>query len=159
MAAEKKATVKPVEKAVEAVVKEAVSKVEEKKAAAPETEEKKAVQAEAAAEAAPVEKKRRGRKPGTKNAVKAVEKTVEKVAEKTAARTAAKKKEFTSEVHVQFGGKSYSQEDLVKIAKDVWKFDLKQKAGDLESLKLYVKPEENIVYYVMNKEFTGSFYI
>ena len=25
--------------------------------------------------------------------------------------------------------------------------------------RLYVKPEENMVYYVMNKEITGSFYI
>ena len=60
---------------------------------------------------------------------------------------------------VQFGGKSYSQEELLKIAKDVWKYDLKQKAADLTSVELYVKPEENMVYYVMNKEITGSFYI
>lgn len=60
---------------------------------------------------------------------------------------------------MQFGGKSYSQDDLIKIARDVWKYDLKQKVGSLESVELYVKPEENMVYYVMNKEFTGSFYI
>ena len=59
----------------------------------------------------------------------------------------------------QKAGKSYSQEDLLKIAKDVWKYDLKQKAADLTSIELYVKPEENMVYYVMNKETTGSFYI
>ena len=47
----------------------------------------------------------------------------------------------------------------MKIAKDVWKYDLKQKVGDLASVELYVKPEEHAVYYVMNKEFTGSFYI
>ena len=52
-----------------------------------------------------------------------------------------------------------SQEELLKIAKDVWKYDLKQKAADLTSVELYVKPEENMVYYVMNKEITGSFYI
>ena len=40
-----------------------------------------------------------------------------------------------------------------------WKYDLKQKAADLTSVELYVKPEENMVYYVMNKEITGSFYI
>ena len=44
----------------------------------------------------------------------------------------------------------------MKIAKDVWKFDLKKKVGDLKSVELYVKPEENICYYVMNDE-TGSF--
>lgn len=72
---------------------------------------------------------------------------------------AAKKAELKSEISVQFGGKSYSQDDLLKIAKDVWKYDLKQKAADLTSVELYVKPEENMVYYVMNKEITGSFYI
>lgn len=71
----------------------------------------------------------------------------------------AKKTELKSEVHIQFEGKSYSQEDLMKMAKDVWKYDLKQKVGDLVSIELYVKPEENMVYYVMNKEMTGSFYI
>ena len=76
-----------------------------------------------------------------------------------AKKPAAKKAELKSEISVQFGGKSYSQEDLLKIAKDVWKYDLKQKAADLTSVELYVKPEENMVYYVMNKETTGSFYI
>lgn len=71
----------------------------------------------------------------------------------------AKKAEIKSSLYVQFAGKSYAQEDFMKMAKDVWKYDLKQKASALESVDLYVKPEENMVYYVMNKEFTGSFYI
>ncbi|MDE5893685.1 MAG: DNA-binding protein, partial [Acetatifactor sp.] len=69
------------------------------------------------------------------------------------------KKELKTEISVQFDGKSYSQEDLVKIAKDVWKFDLNQKAADLTSIELYVKPEEHVAYYVMNKDFAGSFYL
>ena len=102
----------------------------------------------------------------TKTAVKEAEKApVAKTAKKETAKKApakkpaAKKAELKSEISVQFGGKSYSQEDLLKIAKDVWKYDLKQKAADLTSVELYVKPEENMVYYVMNKEITGSFYI
>lgn len=71
----------------------------------------------------------------------------------------AKKAELKSELHIQFGGKSYSEEDLVKIAKDVWQYDLNKKVADLTDVELYVKPEENTVYYVMNKEFTGSFRI
>ena len=70
---------------------------------------------------------------------------------------AAKKAVDKCELHVQYGGKSYSQEDLLKIAKDVWKYDLKRKVGELSSVELYVKPEENKVYYVMNGEFTGNF--
>lgn len=76
-----------------------------------------------------------------------------------AKKTTVKEAELKSEVHIQFGGKSYSQEDLIKIAKDVWRYDLKQKASELSSVELYVKPEESMVYYVMNKDVTGSFYI
>ena len=77
----------------------------------------------------------------------------------TTKKTATKKAELKTEIQVQFDGKSYTREDLVKIAKDVWKYDLKQKAGDLTSIELYVKPEEGVAYYVMNSEFTGSFAI
>lgn len=80
-------------------------------------------------------------------------------AKKEAVKKAEKKPELKAALHVQFAGKSYAEEDLMKMAKDVWKYDLKQKAGDLVSVELYVKPEENMVYYVMNKDFTGSFYI
>ena len=45
----------------------------------------------------------------------------------------------------------------MKIAKDVWKYDLNQKAGDFKSVELYVKPEESVVYYVINGEVKGSF--
>ena len=77
----------------------------------------------------------------------------------TTRKAATKKAELKTELQVQFDGKSYTQEDLVKIAKDVWKYDLKQKVGDLTSIQLYVKPEEGVAYYVMNTEFAGSFTI
>lgn len=92
-----------------------------------------------------------------KPVVKAEEKKV--VAPAPAVKVEEKKAELKAALHVQFAGKSYAEEDLMKMAKDVWKYDLKQKAGDLVSVELYVKPEENMVYYVMNKDFTGSFYI
>ena len=84
------------------------------------------------------------------------EETVKAPGRKSVAQT-AKKTEKTSSLYVQYAGKSYSEEELMKIAKDVWKYDLKRKAGDLTSISLYVKPEENKVYYVMNEECTGSF--
>lgn len=84
--------------------------------------------------------------------------TVKKEAAKTATKKATTKKaELKSELFIQFEGKSYSQDDLMKIVKDVWKYDLKKKAGDLASVELYVKPEESKVYYVINKEIAGSF--
>lgn len=128
---------------------------------------KPVVEKVAEAPAAKAEEKAVAVKPAEKAEEKAVAvKPAEKpAAEKKTARKApvkkepAKKAELKSSICVQFGGKSYSQDDLIKIARDVWKYDLKQKVGSLESVELYVKPEENMVYYVMNKEFTGSFYI
>ena len=120
----------------EAVVKEAV------KEEAPKAEAKATVKKAAAKKAEPAKKEAKE----TKKA--------------PAKKAAAKKCELKTQMEIQLGeGKSYTQEDLVKIAKDVWKFDLKQKASDLTSIELYVKPEEGLAYYVMNTEFTGSFAI
>ena len=80
-----------------------------------------------------------------------------KAAEKKTAPKAAAKKAVESVLHIQYAGRSYSQEDLLKIARDVWKYDLKRKVGELESVEMYVKPEENKVYYVMNGEVSGCF--
>lgn len=115
-------------------------KAEEVKTDAPKAEKAKAVKPAA-------EKKTAAKSAGKKTA-----------ASETAKKSVAKK-EVKTEISVQFDGKSYSQEDLIKIAKDVWKFDLNQKASDLTSIELYVKPEEHVAYYVMNKDFAGSFYL
>ena len=87
--------------------------------------------------------------------------TTKKAAEKTVAekKTTAKKATVKCEMQLQFAGKSYTQDELLQMAKDVWKYDLKQKATDLKTVELYVKPEESAVYYVMNKDFAGSFVI
>ena len=151
-----------------AIVKKTVAPVAAAKVEAPKAEVKKAAPttpvktetktAAKEAEKAPVAKaevKAEVKKPAAKKET-AKKETAKKAPAK---KPAAKKAELKSEISVQFGGKSYSQEDLLKIAKDVWKYDLKQKAADLTSVELYVKPEENMVYYVMNKETTGSFYI
>ena len=70
-----------------------------------------------------------------------------------------KKAEAKAVVHLQFDGKSYTNDDLIKIAKVVWKYDLGNKPADFKSVELYVKPEDSRVYYVVNGEITGSFAI
>ena len=77
---------------------------------------------------------------------------------KSAEKKAPAKKEAVKEaVTLQFAGKSYSTEELVKIAKDVWKYDLKQKVSDFKSVELFVKPEESVCYYIINGDVTGNF--
>lgn len=141
MTTEKKTTVK-------AEVKAAPAKAEVK--AAPVKAEVKAEPAKAEVKAAPA-----------KAEAKAPAKAAKKPAAKKAAakKPAAKATDVKVSVNVQFGGKSYTTEDLVKIAKDVWKYDLKQKAADFKSVELYVKPEDGMTYYVINGKEAGSFYI
>lgn len=140
----------PIEKALDAAV---AAPVEEKKAPA-----KKACATRKPVKAAAAEKE-------VVKEEKVEEKVEEKAADKAPAKKApakkatAAKKEMKSEITVQYAGKSYTQDDLMKMAKDVWRFDLKQKAADLESVELYVKPEENMVYYVFNGTECGSFVI
>ncbi len=107
-----------------------------------------------AAEKAPA--KRPGRKPAAeKKAAAAKTETVKK--ETTKKEAPAKKAEVQESLHIQFDGKSYAAEELVKSAKDIWKFDLNQDEKDFKSVELYVKPEENTVYYVINGDVRGSF--
>ncbi len=77
----------------------------------------------------------------------------------TTKKPAAKKEAVKAAVTLELAEKSYTTEDLVKIAKDVWKYDLNQKVGDFKSVELYVKPEESVVYYVINGDVKGSFRI
>ncbi len=126
------ATAKPVAKAV-ASTKIVEEKADKKK----ETVKKEAVKKEAV-------KKETVKKEAVKK--EAVKKEVTKKAESVI-------------VKFEFSGKSYANEDLVKIAKDVWKFDLGKKESEFKSVELYVKPEELVAYYVINGNVTGSFTI
>ena len=91
-----------------------------------------------------------------KAAVKAEAKKTAPAVKKTTTRTkkAAAVKETVS---IQFAGKEYTTEQLVKIAKDIWEFDLKKDPADFAEVQLYVKPEEAKAYYVINGTETGSF--
>ena len=84
-------------------------------------------------------------------------------AKKTTTRTAAAKTKKAAAVKenisIQFAGKEYTTEQLVKIAKDVWEFDLAKDPADFKEVQLYVKPEEAKAYYVINGTETGSFNI
>ena len=140
----------------------AAAKAVAAKAADTKTEEAKTTPAASAAEVKKEEPKKTTKKAAAKKttAKKAPAKKTAAAAKKTTAKTTkttAKKAAVKETLHVQFAGKSYTTDELVKIAKDVWKYDLKQKVSDFKSVELYVKPEENVVYYVINGDVTGKF--
>ena len=144
MAEAKKATAKVIAKVAPAKAVEVKEEVKEATKAVAKVEVK-----EPAKEAA--------KKAPAKKAVAAKKAPVKK---ETAAKKAPAKKAVIKEtVNFQFRGKSYTPEDLLNICKDVWKYDLNGKEEDFKSVELYVKPEENTTYYVINGNITGSFFI
>ena len=89
--------------------------------------------------------------------------TAEEVKKETVKKETAGKAQAAPEVkaavHFELEGRSYTPEDLLKICKDVWKYDLNGKEEELGSVELYVKPEESVTYYVINGDIKGSFNI
>lgn len=77
------------------------------------------------------------------------------VAEKAVAETkktvkrAAAKKDIKQKVIVEYQGKQVDTKDMVAAVKKAWTKG-KNKVSDIKSMDLYVKPEDNAVYYVIN---------
>lgn len=61
-----------------------------------------------------------------------------------------------STLYLEFAGKQLDEQEIVAKAKMIW-LENGNKASALKNLNLYIKPEENTVYYVFNEEQTGSF--
>ena len=98
-----------------------------------------------------------------KNAAKAtVAKTVEApVAEvkaepkKRGPKPKAEKKEAVQNVYVQFAGKEILTADLAAQVTEKW-VALGHRASSIKELNLYVKPEDNAAYYVINGKESGK---
>ncbi len=141
-AAKEEAVVKATPK-VEAVAKEVkpAAKAEpEKKVETPKAEpEKKAEttkkETKPETKDAPV-KKTRGRKPGKTSAKK---KAVEKV----------------EEVYVQFQELEITTKEIVDKAKQIY-IGEGHRESSIKSLRLYIKPDEHMAYYVINEKITGG---
>lgn len=142
----------------------AVKAAEEKTAAkAVETVETKAVKAEVetVAKAEPVKaepvaetapkaaEKKTARKTATKKAPakKAAEKSVEAPAEKAA--------ETKTTIILEYCGRQVTETTMIAGAKKVWAEAGRTEA--IESMELYVKPEDGAVYCVINGEPIGKF--
>lgn len=130
----KTAAAKKMEETVEAVktaVEAVPAKIEEAK-----TEE-------APAEEVKPERKRPGRKPGSKNkTTKAKEKAIEK------------KEAGTPEIYVQFGASESSVQAAVERIRAEY-IAQGHRASSIKTLKIYLKPEDNAAYYVINEKVAG----
>ena len=96
------------------------------------------------------------KKPAAKKATKAKAEKVEKeaVEKKPAAKRTTKKAVKTTFV-VQAAGKEVTMEDAIERVKEAW-VAAGNKEADVKEIALYVKPEENAIYYVVNGDVTGK---
>ena len=123
--------------------KAATKTAEKKPAKATPSEAKKASAAKPAAEkkaAAP------------KKAAPAKKETEQKEAapKKAVAKKPAAKKEIKSSVVIEFAGKQIVARDVLEAAKKA--YESMNKGVAIETMEIYVKPEEGAAYYVVNGE-------
>lgn len=88
-----------------------------------------------------------------------VKETVKSAAKKTAQKkttrkTTTKKEASSTEVFVEFYGQQSSVESVEERVKAAFVAE-GHKAGTIKSLKIYLKPEEQAAYYVINDKFAG----
>jgi hypothetical protein len=50
---------------------------------------------------------------------------------------------------VEYSGKQVEEKEIIANIKKVW-VEAGNKVGDIKTLDLYIKPEEDAVYYVIN---------
>ena len=115
-------------------------------------ETKAEVKTEVKAEAAPAEAEK---KTSRKGAVKKATETVKTAAEKVAKATKKAIEPTTSSVFVQYMGKEIVCKDVVAAVKEIWTKEMGNKESDLKDIKVYIKPEDNGAYYVLNGDITG----
>lgn len=67
--------------------------------------------------------------------------------------------QMKSTLNVEYGANKIESKEIIAAAKKIWVDEGNQnrKVKDLLKLDLYVKPEENAVYYVFNDDESGSF--
>lgn len=81
-----------------------------------------------------------------------VQAEIPKKEEVAAKKRASKKMNF----YVQFQDAEYNEQDIIAQVKKIWK-DAGNRIADLNTMDIYVKPEEKMVYYTINEELSASF--
>lgn len=134
----KTVTKKPVEKKETAVKTVSVTKAAEAQQEVKPAEEKK-----------PVETKKAEPKPAAAKASKPVAAKNAKSAAKTAAKEPFKK------IEIQFHGNNVNVDDLIEKVKAAYAAE-GNSAATVKNIELYIKPEENMVYYVIDGYASGT---
>lgn len=146
-AAAKEAVAEKVTEVKEAVAEKAT---EVKEAVAEKAEKVKETAAKKATAKTTVKKTeeapKRGRKPAAEKAA-----TTKTATTKTASK---KSEKFVPEIFVQFEGMEAAQADVIEKVKAQFVSE-GHRAGNIKSLKIYIKPEDKSAYYVINDKNAG----
>ena len=60
-----------------------------------------------------------------------------------------------SEIYIQYADQEVQIQDVLDKVKEQWTKDMGNEEDDLEELKVYIKPEDNAAYYVINDKLAG----
>lgn len=132
--------------------KKAVEKTVEKTAPVAVEEFKQEKLAETVKEE-PVEEKQEETKTAPKKT--AEKKTVEKKAVEKKAATEKKVAAVKEEVFVQFGNQEVFAGDVVERVKNAYIAE-GHTAESIEKIRVYIKPEESMIYYVVNDDYASG---
>ena len=141
-----------------AVVNETAKPVAEVKEAAPEAAAPEVKEIVKTPEVKAEEPKKEAAPKKTAAPKKAAAPKKEAPAKKAPAKKAPVKKEIKTAVYVQYTGKEAEVEKLVAAAKKAY-VAAGHKETDIKTVEIYVKPEENTAYYVINGEGSDNYKI
>lgn len=80
---------------------------------------------------------------------------VKKTTRKTTTRKSSAKKDIKVSTYIQYLGKQVEEKTLLAAIKKSWTKS-GNKVGDIKSVEMYIKPEDQMVYYVINGTENGS---
>ena len=86
---------------------------------------------------------------------KTAKKAEKEVAEKKPAAKRTTKKAVKTTFVVQAAGKEITMDEAVAKVNEAW-VEAGNKAADMKEVAVYVKPEESMIYYVVNGDVTGK---
>ena len=72
-----------------------------------------------------------------------------------AKKAAAKETEVKANIVLQYGDKNVTYDTIVENSKNNYQFEMGGDANEIKKLSVYVKPEENAAYYVVNDKVQG----
>ena len=109
------------------------------------------------AEETPAAKAEEPKKEEVKAETAKKEPTAKKPVKKTTAakKTETKKSEKVEEIYLQFHGQEIFTKEIMDKAKQAYVAE-GHRESSIKSIRLYIKPEENMAYYVINEKIAGG---